>query len=213
MNPGDKQGKLTFLKSTGFLTVPSGHRRGMGLFRCDCGKEKEVCISNVKRGVTNSCGCIALEKFAKVAHTRGKQKASYVHGLFGTKFHRAFYGVVTRCNKQKSPSYRFYGACGIRCEWTDFLHFKEDMYQSYLEHISSHGTRQTTIERIDSKGNYSKDNCRWATYAEQGKNRKNNLELTINGETMILADWVRKLGISSFKVKKLAARSLPPRKE
>ena len=44
---------------------------------------------------------------------------------------------------------------------------------------------------IDTNGQYSKDNCRWASYAEQNNNRRYNKRLTINGETRTYAEWER----------------------
>ena len=49
------------------------------------------------------------------------------------------------------------------------------MYESYLTHIQEFWKRQTTIDRIDVNGNYNKDNCRWATMKEQGRNKRNTV--------------------------------------
>lgn len=92
-------------------------------------------------------------------------------GMKGSRFYSIYHGARKRCNNQKNKDYERYGGRGIKCLWENFSHFKEDMYESYLAHESKHGTRETTLDRIDNNGNYEKANCRWATWEVQGRNR------------------------------------------
>lgn len=71
------------------------------------------------------------------------------------------------------------------------------MYSSYLIHLDKFGKKETTLERIDNEGNYSKENCRWATIKEQARNRSNRVEITLNGETHSVKEWSEIIGISN----------------
>lgn len=51
MNAGEKFGLLTAVR----VSALSDHR---WLFKCECGKEKEIRAFNVKSGNTKSCGCL-----------------------------------------------------------------------------------------------------------------------------------------------------------
>ena len=82
--------------------------------------------------------------------------------------------------------------------WNSFEEFRGDMEDSFNKHIQKHGAKNTTIDRIDSSGNYSKENCRWATYKVQNDNRKiisNAVAVDINGVKKPLGTWAIELGI------------------
>lgn len=95
-----------------------------------------------------------------------------------------------RCNNPKNNRYHRYGARGIRvCDrWMeDFLNFLEDM-----------GRRPSPdhqIDRIDNNGDYTPDNCRWATRAEQSRNRSTSRFLEFAGQRLTLAEWGALTGI------------------
>jgi hypothetical protein len=84
-----------------------------------------------------------------------------------------FCGMKRRCESPTRKFYKDYGGRGISVEWKSYHEFKKDMYESYLRHLSEFGKRNTTIERLDVNGNYCKNNCCWATFSQQAKNKRN----------------------------------------
>ena len=86
-----------------------------------------------------------------------------------TRFYNIYRQIKHRCS---SKYYKEYCWRWIKCLWNSFEEFKNDMYESYLEHIKEHWEKDTSIDRIDVNGNYCKDNCRWATFEEQANNKQ-----------------------------------------
>lgn len=58
-----------------------------------------------------------------------------------------------------------------------------------------------TLERVDNEGNYTPENCVWATRSAQGQNTRQARHITYNGETFTVAEWERKLGFSKGTLK------------
>jgi len=107
------------------------------------------------------------------------------------KLYRAFNSMKARCYSPRSDMYSSYGGRGIVVcdEW-------KDNPRGFVEWSLANGYAEgLSIDRIDVNGNYSPDNCRWATSKQQFRNMRKNRWLTFRGRTMILADWAREVGI------------------
>lgn len=175
-------------KSFGFLTVKKEIRTKGKETRCicvcKCGNEIEVGSGSLVSGNTKSCGCLSTQ-------------TKTTHGMYGTRFYNIWKGIKQRCYDIGETYYLHYGGRGITtCErWKKFENFRDDMYDSYLNHIEKFGEKQTTIDRIDVDGNYEPENCKWSTLKEQNNNKRTNINLTYNGESHSLIEWSYILGI------------------
>lgn len=158
---------------------------------CSCGSEKIFRASCLKNGTTVSCGCYNIERI---------RERSYKHGIGNEdRLYRIWSGMKHRCYTSGHRSYKDYGERGIKVcdEWRySFLNFREwALANGYSDKLS--------IDRIDVNGDYTPDNCRWATATEQANNTRNNVYLTYKRETHTLAEWGRISGINPLT---LAAR-------
>ena len=89
------------------------------------------------------------------------------NGEYKMSEYYAWQGMKNRCYYKNNDSYTLYGGNGIIvCEQrrNDFIQFIKDM--------GRRPSKTHQIDRIDSKENYSPDNCRWVTPRENSLNRK-----------------------------------------
>lgn len=180
---GKRFGRLTAIRVVG--KKPNG---GCYLWycECDCGGNKVVDVGKLQNGDTKSCGCLVKEG------TLGINKK---HGWSGTVFYQRYVSAHNRCNNPKDVGFSNYGGRGIKFEWDSFEAFKEDMYESYQKHCEEFGEYETTLDRIDVNGNYSKENCRWATRKEQANNKRNNHFIKLNGRELTVMEASEITGI------------------
>lgn len=116
------------------------------------------------------------------------------HGMSHTRIYKLWIGMRVRCQYVGAPNYRFYGARGIAvCErWASFANFYSDMGDP---------PPGMSLDRIDSARDYSPDNCRWATDAQQARNRSNNRPIELGGITKLLQEWIEQSGIPYYTVR------------
>lgn len=160
--------------------------------QCDCGKKTNVAAKDIKNSHTRSCGCLFLDTIRK-------------HNLANSRLYTIREGMITRCYKKSSPSYENYGGRGITIcdEWRkDFMSFYNwAMDNGYEDNL--------TIERIDVNGNYEPSNCKWITNSEQSRNKRSTVYFTYNGETKIVSDWIKELGIPKTTFRRRIQQNRP----
>lgn len=179
----------------GRLLTISRHIYGLGngsarvWVHCDCGTEKLVIVVGLHRGTTASCGCLQRELQSVRARLLIR------HGYTRTDSPRmseytTWQNMITRCEDPKDRGFADYGGRGIRvCErwrWS-FAAFIEDMG---LKPSPAH-----SIDRKDNNGDYSPENCRWATRREQVNNRRTTVFLTVCGVRLPLTEWAERTGL------------------
>ena len=163
---------------------------------CDCGMAKRTRLHQLISGAIKSCGCFRRE-FSSITGRNVKHSKCY------TPAYGSWVAMRFRCRNPKHIAYPHYGGRGITiCErWDDFRNFLSDMGERPVD---------SSLDRIDSNGNYCPENCRWATNKEQSRNRRDNHVLTFQGRSACLAQWAEDFGLKYSTVKERIKRGWTP---
>ena len=98
------------------------------------------------------------------------------------RFYMIFYWIKTRCEYRYERYRELYWGKWVKNQRKTFEDFRDDMYESYLKHCAEFWEENTSIDRIDSDGDYCKENCRWATPELQTLNRSKTRTILIDGK-------------------------------
>ena len=181
--PGTRFGRLVVLRQEG---------REFDCL-CDCGTEKRVQGTRLRRGAVSSCGCKTLEYDSR-----------RTHGMTDTPEHAAWSNMLARCRNPAHPGWADYGGRGITvcARWVD-------SFEAFYADMGPRPFPGATLERADNGGPYAPGNVFWATYKEQAINRRNTARATLNGETLSLVEWGARFGIRPNMIWQRLRRGIP----
>lgn len=156
---GKSFNKLTVIEYLG----QNKHDQHIWLCFCLCGKTTVLTTTRLtsKSNNTKSCGCLHLETI------RVQQERSKTHGYTSShkNLYNIYYGMLSRCYNPKNKDWKYYGAKGIQVlGWNSPKEFVEwGIEKGYYLGL--------TIDRINSAGDYTKENCEWVSREENTRRR------------------------------------------
>jgi len=154
---------------------------------CSCGNPEAVVIraDHLPNGNTRSCGCLQPGIVGGLVRT---------HGLSHMPEYGSWSCIIHRCTNANDIGWNDYGGRGVAVcsEWSDPL----TGFETFLRDVGPRPSARHTIDRKDVNKGYCPENCKWATYTEQARNRRNNTLLTAFGKTQCMVAWAEETGIN-----------------
>ena len=165
---------------------------------CTCGFQSSIRIDqfNRKQGMWICRACAQKLKFQQ-----GMQKR------------KPKFGEGVKVDKKYRGAYASYSKAKQRCKINHHgaylnIQFKFDSFEQFFKELGPR-PEGMTLDRIDNKGHYEPGNVRWATQAEQNRNRNNNVLLEYQGQLMCMTDAAKASGISYGTLEKRVKAGCP----
>jgi hypothetical protein len=155
---GQKFGRLIAVRTLGL----DKHHKMRWLCRCVCGGRTIAHVTTLRRGSSQSCGCLQKERASEANLRHGESWSRK-----DTPEYRAWVSMIRRCYNKNTLDYPNYGGRGIKVyrAW-------RKSYLKFLAHIGRRPSQWHSIDRIDNDGNYRPGNVQWATKKQQNNNTR-----------------------------------------
>jgi hypothetical protein len=164
-------------------------KKGVSIWecRCDCGKIKAAKSTPLKAGHVKSCGCLKGRNL--------KELKKHGEAARQTREYNSWCKMKQRCYNPNHKFYKDYGGRGVIVSPSWLISF-----ENFITDMGRAPSSQHTLDRFPNKnGNYELGNCRWATKLEQGLNKRNNVLVCFEGESMPLSEYARRNKITHSK--------------
>lgn len=104
-------------------------------------------------------------------------------------------GMKNRCTNKSYNLFHRYGGRGIKvCDrW-------KESFTDFISDVGDRPSSHHSLDRIDNNGDYSPENCQWATAEDQANNTIKNINIEAYGIKMSVARWCRVLEIKKERV-------------
>jgi hypothetical protein len=160
----------------GLWTVLDYVQRGKWNCVCECGHKRKVEGTDLRKGKSQSCGCIA-----------NGQPLTY-HGYSQHSLYKIHKDIEYRCYDPTDEGYHNYGGRGIYVvdEWRGTegrLRFIEWSLENGWE-------KGLEVDRIDNDGPYAPWNCRFVTRKENDRNMRRNVYFEFQGKPRTVGEII-----------------------
>ena len=185
-------GKLKVIAFSGYR---GNHPRpSYWLCECRCGRRKIIRGQNLLRGRTKSCGCSTYDWCR-------------THGMRNHPDYALWVEMRRRCSNPNRPGAETYFARGIRVcrRWQG-----RNGFANFIRDMGARPSKLHTIERINNRCGYFPNNCRWATDAEQNRNRTDTVRVRYRGKTMCASEFARIINVGASSVRRRLNRGETP---
>lgn len=144
-------------------------------YQCECGAI-QTCRAPFHKE------CVKCARIRRNSHFK-------THGHSRSPEYNSWGGIKSRCYNKNDKAYHNYGGRGITvcARWLG-----DGGFQRFLDDIGEKPEPKDnySIERIDNNGNYTPQNCKWATRHEQLMNRrKDDGVYRMHAKVCIVCDW------------------------
>ena len=92
---------------------------------------------------------------------------NFKHGFHKTTEYRSWQHMKARCNNPNNHNYKYYGGRGIEVyeKW-------KTSFNTFIIDMGFKPSKDYSLDRIDTNGNYEPSNCKWSSKKEQAINRR-----------------------------------------
>lgn len=159
---------------------------------CGCGKQSSIRIDQFNR----SAGCWTCRTCAytgRVSPLKGS-------GIANDKNKQACYNSYQKAKRRVRSNHKGRYAN---------VEFRFDSFEQWFAELGPR-PEGCTVDRIDNTGHYEPGNIRWATSAQQSRNRTSNVILEYNGQFMCMTDAAKASGIPYGTLERRVKAGCPP---
>ena len=156
-----KFGRLTIINEVEPYISPQRIKFRKMLVRCICGNYKEILLSSLRYGLSQSCGCLHKEKLKKTPR-------NLKHGLHSHPLYKIWADMKQRCYNSNCKDYEYWGGKGIKIcnKWINNP-------KKFIKWALKNGWKKgLLVDREDNDENYTPDNCRFVDAGLSQRNKR-----------------------------------------
>jgi len=192
---------FNYLTVVGIGPKKHGRRDTQWICECRCGTTTVAESHELKSGHKKSCGCYNLKKIKERNTKHGYAQRENCHPDYSV-----WRGMINRCHGYSKMS-KAYKDRGIKvCDrW-------RESFGDFIQDLGCRPSPEHTLDRIDVNGNYTPENCRWATNQEQAYNKTNTRIIEFNGKSMNILEWSKETSIPTEVISSRVDKRWSPQK-